>query len=241
MSAALAPLAPLPQCPLQAACDFNNRTGFLLELSKTFKEEAQRRRRMLLPANNSTINTTDTSFLEALVNGSVAVDLTIYRDIQCAVGYSGPLCTVCAPGYGRVRSLECGPCPPKWKNDAYFALMYMSNVVSLLFTVRATISQNTGGKKPPLYGQARKSADQSCGPSARLLSVPLTHHPPFLPPPLFPPRADHQGRPNVRNYREHRPAPPGTISLFAAFMIIRPCRSCSSHDNTLAGTSWSRP
>lgn len=93
--------------------------------------------------------------------------LAAYRDVQCAEGYMGALCTVCQPGYGRVRALECGKCPDKATNTGYYALVSLGQLVSLLFTVRATIMQNSGGTKPPLYGQILKCAFR---PIAQLLS-----------------------------------------------------------------------
>lgn len=71
----------------------------------------------------------------------------------------GALCTVCAPGYGKIRALECGKCPDKATNTGYYTITGLGQLVSLLFTVRATIAQNSGGTKPPLYGQILKCAD----------------------------------------------------------------------------------
>lgn len=57
-----------------------------------------------------------TTLTQLAIDGSF--DLELYRQAQCAEGYTGPLCALCEPGYGRLRSLtECTRCPPKREND----------------------------------------------------------------------------------------------------------------------------
>lgn len=96
------------------------------------------------------------AFNSSLMDLLAEEDLERYRDSQCAEGFRGPLCTLCADGYGRLRALECSKCPERWKNNGYYAAIFIGNMLSLLFTVRATILQNTGAARPPLYGQILK-------------------------------------------------------------------------------------
>lgn len=48
-------------------------------------------------------------------------DLRAYQQLQCSEGYTGPLCGVCAEGFGRVQMMECRKCPEKERNDGALA------------------------------------------------------------------------------------------------------------------------
>lgn len=45
------------------------------------------------------------------------LDVEDYKQLQCAEGYTGPICGSCAAGYGRRQLMECRKCPPKSQND----------------------------------------------------------------------------------------------------------------------------
>lgn len=86
-----------------------------------------------------------------------------YLPALCSEGFTGPLCGVCATGYGRRRLLECTKCYRRSANTGLYALIVLVNLLSLALTIRATIVRFSAGARsaPPVYSQAREEADRS--------------------------------------------------------------------------------
>lgn len=89
--------------------------------------------------------------LLALTSGGSDED-TI-RAAQCWGAYTGPLCSKCAPGFGRDTDLRCGICPSFQENTGKLAATSFTNLVSVLLTIRTNMA---GGVSPPLHSQIIK-------------------------------------------------------------------------------------
>ena len=92
-----------------------------------------------------------TQILLSLTSNGSAED-TI-RAAQCWNAYSGPLCSICAPGFGRDTDLKCGLCPPFHENTAKLAASSFTNLMSVLLTIHTNMA---GGVSPPLHSQIIK-------------------------------------------------------------------------------------
>lgn len=60
--------------------------------------------------------------------------------------YTGPLCSRCAPSYGRVKLVECARCMPEDANTGHYSGIIIANVVAvgILSASGATIEQSLG-------------------------------------------------------------------------------------------------
>lgn len=54
-----------------------------------------------------------------------------YEDTQCQVGYTGPLCTNCADGYGNSRTFHCNKCMPSVATNTF--LIFLGHLASFCY------------------------------------------------------------------------------------------------------------
>lgn len=65
-------------------------------------------------------------------------------DDVCADGYEGPLCSVCARGYGNVGPSECTPCNGKGADASVVALLFVLGCVAVAALVRVSAEPEKG-------------------------------------------------------------------------------------------------
>jgi hypothetical protein len=82
-------------------------------------------------------------------------DEATLRAAQCYEAYMGPLCAMCAPGFGRDTDLKCGECPSFAENTGKLALTSFTNILSIGLTVKSIATQTSG---KPLHSQIIKGA-----------------------------------------------------------------------------------
>ncbi|KXZ45559.1 hypothetical protein GPECTOR_53g145 [Gonium pectorale] len=65
-----------------------------------------------------------------------------YLQLQCATGYTGPLCAACVPGYYINAEFECGQCPSPQQNLTVAILAFCGGVLLILYTSLANLKDN---------------------------------------------------------------------------------------------------
>lgn len=74
---------------------------------------------------------------------------------------AGPLCSLCSPGWGRIRHTGCTKCLGRGTNTLAYVLIVVVNAASLVLTIRTTISRTqpaaAGGKAAAARANARLS------------------------------------------------------------------------------------
>lgn len=92
--------------------------------------------------------------VQLTLNGT---DEDTLRQASCYAGYEGPLCAVCAAGYGRDTDLRCSECPSFAYNTGQLALTSFTNLLSVSMTIRTNMLCGLrGGVRPPLHSQIIK-------------------------------------------------------------------------------------
>lgn len=98
--------------------------------------------------------------------GSLSLDE--YMPSLCLEGFAGPLCSVCAPGWGRIHHTGCTKCLHRGTNTAAYGLIVLLNALSLALTIRSTISKGrsgggggASGARPAFFSQIIKARDIS--------------------------------------------------------------------------------
>lgn len=96
------------------------------------------------------------STTELVASGLFPLDA--YRDLQCAEGYTGPLCAMCKPGFGRRRSVDCVKCPSQATVYLTYAVLLLFNLCGLALALRTSLVQSRrhSGSFPPLMNQVLK-------------------------------------------------------------------------------------
>lgn len=117
----------------------------------------------------------------SLANNASAVDAYIasrYIPTLCDEGYTGPLCSRCADGWGRIRHTECTKCIGKKTNTVAYALIVVLNMFSLALTIRTAITRTRGGAMP-YYSQIVKARLARCHSSGyhQMLAFLVLHAP----------------------------------------------------------------
>lgn len=67
-------------------------------------------------------------------------DSDVYTKALCAEGYTGAMCSECAPGFGRARSSECLACPARPSTTlTWYGLVLLYNAACVYLAVRANL------------------------------------------------------------------------------------------------------
>lgn len=95
------------------------------------------------PPELGNITTSETPGLgEAAFSASffatISSNLSVYASAQCADGYTGRVCAVCAHGYGLHGVATCKPCSRL--NSLYYALALLLTLAFLAWTFHSTLS-----------------------------------------------------------------------------------------------------
>ncbi|MEW5306597.1 MAG: hypothetical protein WDW36_009051 [Sanguina aurantia] len=82
----------------------------------------------------------DAALMDAFF-ASVALDMDAYSDAQCAEGYKGRLCGVCADGYGSTDIATCVKCPTFALNTLYYLLATLLTLALLALAMHTSIKE----------------------------------------------------------------------------------------------------